>query len=464
MKKRLKKLITPFAILSCLMLISSCEKPETISSNEDYAVKFRLKKAAISRIIYVSANFGDDATTNPFSSSTPFETIQAASDITIPGDNVYIMNGTYQQPNTSNTNDIILDVTRDGELGAYITYMPYPNASPIIESKGFKWNAIKVNASYIIVKDLVLYGDNQALSLSEAKAVEVDHRAGGDDWDGYSKFQMNGISVSGDRDPHHVEIRGCTVHDFPGGGIGGGDCDYITIANNIVYNNSWFTFYGTSGISIFGPKNSDLTTGYKIKIVRNISYDNKTQVPYQSSSTSDLSDGNGIIIDANNGTQEKVVYTGRTLVENNICYKNGGGGIHLFQAHRVDVINNTTFANEQSLPYGNIDANDCDDVKFRNNIAYSKTGGKANGSFSNTSSVTFDYNLYYNGTVTQGGTNSVTANPLFINISSRDFKLQSNSPAINIGTTTSVSGTTMDLIYNPRIKNGRTDCGAYEIN
>jgi len=415
------------------------------------------------RNIYVSVNLGNDATTDPFSPSTPFKTIQAASNITMPGDVVNIMSGTYQQPNTTDANNIILDIKRSGAPGAYITYQPSPGAAPIIESKGKKWNAIIVNASYIIVKDLTLYGDNQALSLSEAKAAEIEKRAGGTDWNSYSKFNTNGISVSGSNNPHHVEIRGCTVHDFPGGGIGGGDCDYITFADNITYNNCWFGMYGTSGISIFGPKNSDNTTGYKIKVIRNISYNNKPQVPYTSSSSSSLSDGSGIIIDANNGTQGKVVYTGRTLVENNICYKNGAGGIHIFQAHRVDVINNTTFENEQVLAYGNIDALSSDDIKFINNIAYAKSGGKANDSFNNTN-VIFDYNIYYTGSVKEGGSNSKTANPLFIDAANGNFRLQSNSPAINAGTINSITGSTYDILNNPRIKNGRTDCGAYEIN
>jgi len=416
-----------------------------------------------SRNIYVSVNLGNDATADPFSPSTPFKTIQAASNITMPGDVVNIMDGTYQQPNTTDANHIILDIKRSGAEGAYITYQPFPGAAPIIESKGQKWNAIIVNASYIIVKDLTLYGDNQALSLADAKAAEIDKRAGGTNWNLYSKFNTNGIDISGSNNPHHVEIRGCTVHDFPGGGIGGADCDYITIADNITYNNCWFGMWATSGISIFGPKNSDNTTGYKIKIIRNISYNNKPQVPYTSSASSKLSDGNGIIIDANNGTQGKVVYTGRTLVENNICYKNGGGGIHIFQAHRVDVINNTTFENEQVLDYANIDALYSDDIKFINNIAYAKSGGKANDSFNNTN-VTFDYNIYFTGSVKEGGSNSKSANPLFVDAANGNFRLQSNSPAINAGTTNSITGTTYDIVNNPRIKNGRTDCGAYEIN
>jgi parallel beta-helix repeat protein len=357
----------------------------------------------------------------------------------------------------------MLDIYRSGAEGAYITYQAYPGDSPILESKGRKWNTITVKASFIIIKNLILRGNNQALSLSDAKAAEIDKRAGGTNWDLYSDFNTNGISVSGSSNPHHVEIRGCTVHDFPGGGIGGGECDYITFADNIVYNNCWFGMWGTSGISIFGPNNLDNTTGYKIKIIGNISYNNKPQVPYTSSSSSKLSDGSGIIIDANNGTQGKVVYTGRTLVENNICYNNGGGGIHIFQAHRVDVINNTTFENEQVLAYGNIDALYSDDIKFINNIAYAKSGGKANDSYNNTN-VIFDYNIYFNGSVKEGGYNSKTANPLFIDAANGNFMLQSNSPAINAGTINSITGSTYDILNNPRIKNGRTDCGAYEIN
>lgn len=417
------------------------------------------------RVIYVSADSGNDANTNPFSQATPYKTLNRAASVTMPGDEVQIMNGTYTPPTDGDPNNPILKITRSGTASAYITYKAYPGAYPVLYSSGQKWNAVIVNASYIIVDGLELKGDNNNNPnslLAGAIAAQQDHRAGIKDWTRFSQFNTNGLSIASGSgiSVHHVEIRNCKIHDFAGGGIGAGRTDYITVSGNKVYNNSWFTMYGTSGISFLLPYNSDgITNIYKYKITGNTCYNNYPQVPYYNSSTSQLSDGNGIIIDI--GTAD----LGRTLVENNICYLNGGGGIHAFKAYHVDVLNNTTYMNEQKLAYGNIDANQSNDVVFRNNIAYAKPGGKANDTFSG-SNISFDNNVYFNGTVKSGtgGANSIIADPLFVNPAAGDFSLQSTSPAINAGMATSISGTITDFLGNIRLKNGKIDCGAYEIN
>lgn len=59
---------------------------------------------------YVSDYIGNDSN-NGLSENTPFKTIQRASDLTNPGDTVYVMNGTYQsaQPEWS-----VVSITRSG--------------------------------------------------------------------------------------------------------------------------------------------------------------------------------------------------------------------------------------------------------------------------------------------------------------------------------------------------------------
>jgi hypothetical protein len=60
------------------------------------------------------------------------------------------------------------------------------------------------------------------------------------------------------------------------------------------------------------------------------------------------------------------------------------------------------------------------------------------------------------------GTNNITSEPLFADLSGGDFRLQSNSPCINLGDNAFVSGTA-DLDGNPRIIGSAVDIGAYEI-
>lgn len=458
------------AMFLAVTVLSSCKKNDVEQSETTGSTKGGGSTSAL-RTIYVSGNWGSDESTNPFSSSTPYKTLQKAASITQAGDEVLVMNGTYT-PSTTNTdsNTPVLKVTTSGTSSNYIVFKAYPGATPVIYSSGRRWVAVWINASYIKFEGIEVKGNNANLLLADAKAAEQNHRAGGGDYARYSEFNTTGITVGGQANsstnPHHIEVRNNKVHHTPGGGIAVERADYVTVDGNTVYNTSWFTMYGTSGISVLAPSNYNTATGYKMWITRNKSYGNKTQVPYQASSTGSLSDGNGIIIDVNDGTLSTTNYTGKTLVENNISYLNGAGGVHVYKAKNVDVFNNTTYMNEQVLAYANINANQANNIRFRNNIAYAKSGGKANGLFNGSTggNVTFDYNVYYNGSVTSGGANSQTANPLFVNPSAGDFWLNTGSPAINAGMSSSLSGTGSDIRWQTRLKNGRIDAGAYEVN
>ena len=95
----------------------------------------------------------------------------------------------------------------------------------------------------------------------------------------------------------------------------------------------------------------------------------------------------------------------------------------------------------------------------KNNIIY----GFDTGFHDNGGTVTADYNLVYNAgsnnwSGLSQGTNSLTSDPLFIDRSSNNFRLQATSPAINVGTSV---GETLDYLGNNIF--GTPDIGAYEI-
>ena len=204
--------------------------------------------------------------------------------------------------------------------------------------------------------------------------------------------------------------------------------------------------YGGSGISILTPFNSDAgdVKHYNNIIRNNFVYGNKTTVPWIGITPAHLSDGNGIIIDVNQtgyggqntGGGEK--YRSHTLVENNVSFNNGGSGIHSYKADHVDIINNTAYGNGLIMRYPDIFAGSSTDVKIANNIIYSRTGGKCNSVPSAGTIVTYDYNLYYNGTVATKGVNDKIADTKFINLSTdglvANYKLAAGSPAIDAGT------------------------------
>lgn len=408
---------------------------------------------------YVSASAIGSDSNNGKTSTTPFRTIQKAAEEVGPGGIVYIMNGTYNRT----TYGEVLNFSRSGTPTAYITFKPFAGHNPIITASGDSYNAVMLLGNYVILDGLEFIGNNANLNLTDATKAFEDTR------DGIvgpkAKHNTNCISINAG---HHVIIRNCKVHDFPAGGIGVGAADYVTIENNTVYNNSWYTMYATSGISVFGPKAIDNVTTYKIIIRGNVCYNNKTQVPWYSENSKKtgiykLSDGNGIILDANNGTQNKPIYTGRTLVENNVSYNNGGSGIHGFQAARVDIINNTAYNNGNIVGYAEIFADAAQDVKILNNIMYARNGGNCN---SNSNNVIYNHNLYFNGPAYRKGDADVVANPEFVTLAlngTANFRLKNNSPAINTGSNINGQFSTKDVLGIARPIGARPDRGAYEF-
>lgn len=73
------------------------------------------------RTFYVSGQGSDRR--NGLSIRTAFRTLQRAVDLTRPGDRVYVLNGTYRDPNPT---DNILTIRRSGTPQHWITYRAYP--------------------------------------------------------------------------------------------------------------------------------------------------------------------------------------------------------------------------------------------------------------------------------------------------------------------------------------------------
>jgi hypothetical protein len=333
-------------------------------------------------------------TNSGLSQAAAKKTIQAAANLTNPGDTVFVMNGTYNP--ISNFNQSIVTITRSGTAGNYITYKAYPGHTPklqLLTGLSFQiWRAVAIDANYIVWDGIEIEGTNQSLNYDDAYQTWQDYENGIRDWNKISMYNCGSISIGGGAPAHHVTVKNSKIHDT-GGGIGGFSCDYITIENNLVYNTCWYSMYAGSGISILDPKSIDAVTNYKIFIRNNVVHNNKCLIPWERINA--LSDGNGIILDVNvgNGTTT-FPYVGRYLVENNVSYNNGGGGVHAYKCAHVDIINNTAYNNGTVVGYPEIDANQCSDVKIYNNIMYARAGGNCNGNDANT---IYDYNLYFNG-------------------------------------------------------------------
>lgn len=252
--------------------------------------------AITGRIIYVSGS-GNDSNSG-LAESAPKRTLQAAASLTEPGDTVLVMNGTYSSANIGGN---ILSITRPGAPDRWVAWMAYPGQKPFI--KAANWNAISIEADYIIVEGFTLEGNRASITMDQALRNEeniADPITNG-----------NGISVSGltgaGGPVKHVIIRGNQVRDFPGGCIGASRADYLTIENNRVFRCAWYSPYANSGISVYQAWNSDSSTKTKIFIRGNVAAENYNYIKFIFSGSEPskryYSDGNGIIIDDARNTQ-----------------------------------------------------------------------------------------------------------------------------------------------------------------
>jgi hypothetical protein len=419
---------------------------------------------------YVSAKSGN-AKFNGLSPAKPKSLIQDAANLTKPGDTVFVMNGTYTN-SCSNCN--VVDILKSGTQRKYIVYTNYPNHHPVINFDGWGGISIRNGVSYIKVIGFEIVGNNANVTLEKAlKQPKSCANKRGKSYD--PKYNGNGISIAGTRGhyPHHIVIARNTVHDCGGGGIGASQADYITIEDNLVYNNCWYTVFGASGISFYQFWNSNNIPGYHNAIRRNRCYNNRNLVPWIAQCQ--ITDGNGIIIDdfrnRQNGSRLGI-YRGRTLVENNICWYNGGTGIHAFQSDHVDIINNTAYRNSQSqeLNSGQILAGASNDIIIANNILVSDQSNVLNSNYSNTN-LTYMNNLHFNITypdksddaAISNSTCIIGSNPLFVdtqNSLKANFMLQGMSPAIDHGNLKIYSKG--DFNMNMRPHGQAADIGAYE--
>ncbi|MBC6429760.1 right-handed parallel beta-helix repeat-containing protein [Nostoc sp. HG1] len=424
------------------------------STNQETPLPSRKLISAISTATkyYVSGK-GNDKNSGRTTSSA-FRTIQRAADLTNPGDTVLIMDGVYKNGHPSGT---VLDIKRSGRANAWITYKAYPGHRPKIQHNGWHGIWIRDGASYIEVNGLEVAGNNgnitRAYGLSQ-KYNKLNPLTNG-----------NCIGIDGEKNgrPHHIRIINNKVHDCGGGGIGATGADYITIDSNEVYNNAWYSVYGCSGISLLNNWNSDNSQNYKMFITRNKVYNNRMLVPWHT--TGKIQDGNGIIIDRGMNKQKGSklsAYRGRTLIANNISYKNGGGGIHTFHSENIDIVHNTVYLNNQSpeISDGQISINASNNINVLNNILYSERGKQINSYGGK--NIRFDYNLNANSSSISGsGSSDIIADPLFMNASRGDFRLKSTSPAINSGM--KFNSVTTDFLGDPRMKGSRSDRGAHEM-
>jgi parallel beta-helix repeat protein len=415
-----------------------------LSFSFQFDSRFNIAQAA-GATYYVDASIGNDGNSGTTETS-PLKTISKATEKVAPGDTVLVKNGTYNEPYGVN-------MQKSGTASAWITFKAFSGHKPFVTSS--QW--------YTFGIDRKSYIEISGFEITNIPQTPTDTKNGAGD----------GIIVK--NDSHHIRLLNNKIHGAGGGGIATVSADYITIAGNILYDNTKRSNLGQSGISLYQLYNYDTASGYHNFIRKNFIYDNENLVPfiYYGNGT-EITDGNGIIIDDSRNTQQNSgtnphylqAYKGSTLIENNIIFDNGGRGIHVFKSDNVVAVNNSLYQNNgTSTISGELTAISSGNVKFSNNLVYARTGKLANVINSEAKNISFANNTYYNHlNLSLLGSNDKTADPKYINPSFdpavANFRLQSTSPAINTGTSTSAPTTDFDGKKRP--SGSGYDRGAYE--
>ena len=424
---------------------------------------------------YLGGNDSHAGTTEATALATPQ---QAAYKVTA-GDIVAIMDGaTYTN---SSINGDVCDITTNGAPEAWIVFKNYPGVTPVLQTIGWQvfkiYNSASSAPSYIEIRGLKIRGlsyidTNGDRQISASALAYVGNASSGG-------ANGNGIAINGNYGtpkPHHFRFADNTIELCPAAGIGSINADRMIFENNIIRSNVWWTTYAGSAISTLQDSDTETsnTNIYRNLILNNQVYGNECMIPWITSGQNLFSDGEGIIADTLNP------YTGRTLIQNNLVYQNGGSGIQAFSSSHVDIVHNTVYHNGTSprlLGWGQFFLNYAADVRSINNIFLCQSNLSGSSLYNDgpailnqsTVSIYLKNNIYYGGEITppSGGNNSpnLTTNPLFLSLSLNplvaDYHVHSNSPALNYAQAVGYRSS-RDLAGNPRSLTGQTDSGVYE--
>jgi hypothetical protein len=441
----------------------------SIASGHITRVVVMIRPTPTRKTYYVDSVHGNDQ--NDGSKDKAFASIQAAQNVTNPGDTVLIRNGNYAET----SNEAVLLVSRSGLPGAFITYKAYPNEHPVLHTAS-AWNTILITASYIRIEGLEIEGNAKNVSIEDAAKV-AERFMKGPESQSYgpetSAYETNGISIrpANPKDPmdrriapRHIQIVGNYVHDCQGGGVSAQWSDYVTVEGNQIDRNAVRAMYAASGISLLGLQNTDFEQPlYKDVVAGNTLDGNETKVVW--AKIKKMSDGNGIILDSNrNDDPGGEPYTGKILVANNIVSESGGAGIQVFATDNADIIYNTVYHNSVTpgLNYGQIWCHKDSNIRVMNNIAVAGDGAKINEKFKDTQNVVYDYNIYFGGLPPDiVGPHDGVADPKFVDMAARNFQLSPDSPAVD--TALSGFGLKKDNLGHTRPSGKGPDRGALEL-
>ena len=385
---------------------------------------------AAQRTLYVSpvgSNQNDGS-----SEATAFATISLATRLAQPGDTVLVMPGDYRRETPGNQWDEV-NVGRAGRAGQYITIRGVRDAEGrrprIISTQRQALSTYQ--KSYIVIEGLELtIGEED----DQGHRSSSDPNFGEESWLGRVGIAMNSS--------HHIIARDCYIHDFPGNAINCGGSDVILIEDCVFEHNGYLASNANSGLSFYQLRDrgvGDLTAegypGYHVVVRNCVARYNVNLRNFVAWSPTNITDGNGIIVDDLRRTQGSggAPYPHRTLLLGNQCYGNGGPGINIYESDHVDLYHNSLADNGQSSSLANqafrivasnkeLQVYEASDIRVVNNLLYATDddrlfiGGGNREDFVVRSNLVFSTEVDASTAIVPEGENNFYADPQVVSV------------------------------------------------
>jgi hypothetical protein len=155
-----------------------------------------------------------------------------------------------------------------------------------------------------------------------------------------------------------------------------------------------------------------------------------------------------------------------TIVNNSLLYndrKNTGSGEFQIQFHATNNVfkNNIAYATRQGLLVNNFTRSEPDPADIDFNV-YNSPVGTANANFLWNGKTYTGFAAYRSGTGKDP--DSLFADPMYVNLTTPDLHVATDSPAVNAGINlgSAIEGA-VDFAGNPRVQGPNIDIGAYEL-
>ena len=348
------------------------------------------------------------------------------------GDHLVLRGGTYDYEQGE------LDLSINGTAQQWTTIRGFPGETATLRARAGDGIRL-VESSFVEVRDLVFEGPSR---------------------------ETIGAGIRIDRGSTNIRVIGNTISGFAAHGVGVTQAGTVHIEANTMFDLANRSRFQTSAISLYqlqGPV-GDAGGGFDNVITGNVVYRAENIVPRNDGQ---ITDGNCIIVDDSRneqGTTGTVPYSGSTLVENNLCFDNGGRGVFVFKSDHVVVRFNTLYQNltTPEIDGGEITLLEASDVEVYGNLLW-PTDDRVDLFERETSDVERRDNVGIGpgaseAAVLAGAGEAGLAAPS-VDPDTADFRLVcGTSPAVDL-----VTGSGPESDLDGRDRAGPADAGAFEL-